>query len=248
MQIGIHYSRFPVPPGSTRARSLAETARAADQGGAALFTVMDHYFQMEHYGGPPEPMLEGYTTLGLLAGITESVELGLLVTGVTYRHPGLLAKIDGLQRCAVSAAQAGTCAAATEVGTVSATAGQGSTPGTFGGGKVYLVDAPTSSDMVALGISLPVQVGPVDLGKVNVVAPVKLRSDYGIDITADVPTSIKGIPMYLRSLTVNVTKSSFLFNPSTCATRNATMTMTSASYAGSSSTANASSISAGNPR
>lgn len=38
-------------------------------------------------------MLEGYTTLGYLAGLTESVELQLLVTGVTYRHPGLLAKI-----------------------------------------------------------------------------------------------------------------------------------------------------------
>jgi F420-dependent oxidoreductase-like protein len=82
-----------VAPGSTRAATLAATARLADEGGAALFTVMDHYFQMEHYGGPPEPMLEGYTTLGLLAGLTENVDLGLLVTGVTYRHPGLLAKI-----------------------------------------------------------------------------------------------------------------------------------------------------------
>jgi F420-dependent oxidoreductase-like protein len=93
MDIGIHYSRFPMAPGSTRAATLAETARIADQGGAALFTVMDHYFQMEAYGGPPEPMLEGYTALGFLAGITESVRLSLLVTGVTYRHPGLLAKI-----------------------------------------------------------------------------------------------------------------------------------------------------------
>jgi F420-dependent oxidoreductase-like protein len=38
-------------------------------------------------------MLEGYTTLGYLAGQTSTVELQLLVTGVTYRHPGLLAKI-----------------------------------------------------------------------------------------------------------------------------------------------------------
>jgi F420-dependent oxidoreductase-like protein len=55
--------------------------------------MMDHYFQMEALGGPPEPMLEGYTSLGFLAGQTSRLELGLLVTGVTYRHPGLLAKI-----------------------------------------------------------------------------------------------------------------------------------------------------------
>ena len=56
-------------------------------------TLMDHYFQMEHLGGTEEPMLEGYTSLGFLAGQTERLELGLLVTGVTYRHPGLLAQI-----------------------------------------------------------------------------------------------------------------------------------------------------------
>jgi F420-dependent oxidoreductase-like protein len=47
---------------------------------------------MEGSGRADEPMLEGYTTLGYLAGITERMTLGLLVTGVTYRHPGILAK------------------------------------------------------------------------------------------------------------------------------------------------------------
>lgn len=94
MRIGIHYANFTHPDWETRlADRLTETARVADQGGASMFTVMDHYFQMEDLGGPPEPMLEGYTTLGYLAGRTENVRLGLLVTGTTYRHPGLLAKI-----------------------------------------------------------------------------------------------------------------------------------------------------------
>jgi F420-dependent oxidoreductase-like protein len=55
--------------------------------------MMDHWFQMENIGGPFAEMLEGYSSLGFLAGQTSRIELGLLVTGVTYRHPGLLAKI-----------------------------------------------------------------------------------------------------------------------------------------------------------
>jgi F420-dependent oxidoreductase-like protein len=54
--------------------------------------VMDHWFQMEAIFPATDPMLEGYTTLGFLAAHTETVRLGMLVTGVTYRQPGLLAK------------------------------------------------------------------------------------------------------------------------------------------------------------
>jgi F420-dependent oxidoreductase-like protein len=94
VRIGIHYANFTHPDWHTRLASrLTETAKVADQGGASLFTVMDHWFQMEDLGGPPEPMLEGYTTLGYLAGQTENVRLSLLVTGTTYRYPGLLAKV-----------------------------------------------------------------------------------------------------------------------------------------------------------
>jgi alkanesulfonate monooxygenase SsuD/methylene tetrahydromethanopterin reductase-like flavin-dependent oxidoreductase (luciferase family) len=94
MDVGVHYANFSHPGGAgALAPRLAETARVADEGGAEWFTVMDHWFQMETLGGPQEPMMEGYTTLGYLAAVTERVRLSLLVTGVTYRHPGLLAKV-----------------------------------------------------------------------------------------------------------------------------------------------------------
>jgi F420-dependent oxidoreductase-like protein len=93
MQLGIHYANFTLPGGpEAMAPALAATARAAEEGGCSTFTVMDHFFQLESIGVAEDPMLEGYTTLGYLAGLTERMTLSLLVTGVTYRHPGLLAK------------------------------------------------------------------------------------------------------------------------------------------------------------
>jgi alkanesulfonate monooxygenase SsuD/methylene tetrahydromethanopterin reductase-like flavin-dependent oxidoreductase (luciferase family) len=94
VQFGIHFMNFTLPGGTENlAPTLAATARAADEAGCATFTLMDHWFQIGVVGDASEPMLEGYTSLGFLAGQTERLTLGLLVTGVTYRHPGLLAKI-----------------------------------------------------------------------------------------------------------------------------------------------------------
>ncbi len=94
MKLGIHFVNFSLPGGpASIASTLADTARAADEGGCALFTLMDHWFQMDTMADAHDPMLEGYTSLGFVAGQTRSIRLGLLVTGVTYRHPGLLAKV-----------------------------------------------------------------------------------------------------------------------------------------------------------
>lgn len=94
MQLAIHYSDFTKPGGNAAiAPLIAATARAADEGGIVQMTLMDHYFQIPPIGAAERDMLEGYTTLGFLAGQTRNLTLGLLVTGVTYRHPGLLAKI-----------------------------------------------------------------------------------------------------------------------------------------------------------
>jgi F420-dependent oxidoreductase-like protein len=94
MELGIHFVNFTLPGGpEALAPALAKTAQAAEEGGCSTFTLMDHWFQMEQFATSEDPMLEGYTALGFLAGKTETMALSLLVTGVTYRHPGLLAKI-----------------------------------------------------------------------------------------------------------------------------------------------------------
>jgi len=94
MRFGFHFLDFTMPgEPESLAGLLRNSAQTAEQSGASWFSVMDHYFQMEHFQTAHDPMLEGYTTLGFLAGITERVKLGTVVTGVTYRHPGLLSKI-----------------------------------------------------------------------------------------------------------------------------------------------------------
>jgi F420-dependent oxidoreductase-like protein len=95
MDVGMHVMRFDYPGGPQGLRQeLTDACAAAEDAGVTWLSVMDHYFQMMRAGFPADdPMLEAYTTLGFLAAKTSTVRLGALVTGVTYRHPGLLAKI-----------------------------------------------------------------------------------------------------------------------------------------------------------
>ena len=93
MKVGLQNPSFSFAGGTTAIGPMVgEIARRADAAGFASFWVMDHFFQIEMAGRPEEPMLEGYSTLSFVAGQTERIRLGTLVTGVTYRYPGLLAK------------------------------------------------------------------------------------------------------------------------------------------------------------
>src|SRR5882757_191387 len=94
MKLGIHFMNFTHPDGGAALRAaVGDTAVAADEAGIVRFTAMDHWFQMEHFQTAFDPMLEGYSVLNFVAAKSERLQLGLLVTGVTYRYPGLLAKI-----------------------------------------------------------------------------------------------------------------------------------------------------------
>lgn len=94
MKIGLQLPDFTWPNGSAQLGStLATIARTADSAGFDSIGVMDHFFQIQMVGPAENEMLEGYTTLGFLAANTERARLMTVVTGVHYRHPGLLAKI-----------------------------------------------------------------------------------------------------------------------------------------------------------
>src|SRR5579885_719936 len=94
MNLDLHVSRFDWAGGpSGIGPGVADLAQRAEAIGVRTLSFMDHYFQMEWMAPAEDPMLEGYTALGFVAGRTGRLRLRLLVTGVTYRHPGLLAKI-----------------------------------------------------------------------------------------------------------------------------------------------------------
>ncbi len=93
MKLGLQQSNFTWGTGPDQiGPTFARIARDADQAGLASMWVMDHFFQISMIGPPEHEMLEGYSALAYAAGVTENITLGTLVTGVTYRHPGLLIK------------------------------------------------------------------------------------------------------------------------------------------------------------
>jgi F420-dependent oxidoreductase-like protein len=93
MKTGLQIPSFTWPGGAEQiAPTLARIGRAAEESGFSSFWVMDHFFQIEMIGKPDEPMLEGYSALNFVAAHTKSIQLGVLVTGVIYRYPGILVK------------------------------------------------------------------------------------------------------------------------------------------------------------
>jgi F420-dependent oxidoreductase-like protein len=90
---GIHFGSYgSVDDGAAVFGRLAEAARAAEQAGFDAISVPDHVHQNRVGGGPASPMFEAYTVLGALAPVTSSARLFSLVSPVTMRAPGLLAK------------------------------------------------------------------------------------------------------------------------------------------------------------
>jgi F420-dependent oxidoreductase-like protein len=96
MHIGLQIPSFKYPGGTAVIRpKLKEIVTTAEASGFYSLWVMDHYYQIKGLFGEAytDPMMESYTTLGYFAGLTEKAYLGVLVTGVIYRHPSVLMKM-----------------------------------------------------------------------------------------------------------------------------------------------------------
>lgn len=97
MQFGLQHPNFSFDydgrDPSQIVDSLKKLVTRAENSGFDSFWVMDHFHQISMVGRPEEPMLESWTTISVLAGLTSKIKLGTLVTGITYRYPSVLAKI-----------------------------------------------------------------------------------------------------------------------------------------------------------
>jgi F420-dependent oxidoreductase-like protein len=96
MHIGLQIPSFKYPGGTAAIRpKLKEIVTTAEESGFYSLWVMDHFYQIKGLFGEAytDPMMECYTTLGYFAGLTEKAYLGVLVTGVIYRHPSVLLKM-----------------------------------------------------------------------------------------------------------------------------------------------------------
>jgi F420-dependent oxidoreductase-like protein len=93
MKIGLDIPDFTWPGGASQlGPTLGQIARTADQAGFDSIWVMDHFWQIRMNGPEHHDMLEAYSALSFMAGLTSRVKLGAMVTGAVYRYPGVLAK------------------------------------------------------------------------------------------------------------------------------------------------------------
>ncbi len=139
---------------------------------------------------------------------------------------GLIGEIPDVTLCGEPQAAAGTCSAASRIGTATVTAGSGSAPYSFSG-PVYMT-GPYNNAPFGLSIAVPAVAGPFNLGTVVTRATININAT-STRVTAEstLPTIVKGIPLRLRSISVDVNRQGFLINPTNCSTEFTETSLTS---------------------
>jgi len=94
LKFGLQHPNFTFDgEGHQAVEKLRTLVGRVESYGLDSFWVMDHFHQIRNVGQVQEPMLEGWTTQSVVAGFTNKIKLGTLVTGIVYRHPSVLAKM-----------------------------------------------------------------------------------------------------------------------------------------------------------
>ncbi len=166
---------------------------------------------------------------------------------------GLVAQTSATTLCSQATAAAGNCLTSQEVGDVTTTIGSGAETYSLSG-KLHNV-TPNAGEPARFGVTIPVLVGPFDLGKLTIPVATTLRSDYGVTADASLPARYEGIAVHVRTLQLkllgtlpNAGNARFVTNPSKCQsnTINATVTSTGASPATANGSSNFTTTACGN--
>jgi hypothetical protein len=141
---------------------------------------------------------------------------------------GLTGKIANADLCTDAQVGADACPANAKIGDVTVGAGAGSTPFFITNGRAYLT-GPYKGAPFGVAIVVPAVAGPFDLGKVTVRSALFVdKHDATVRIVSDpFPTILQGIPLDVRDVRVNVNKPDFFLNPTSCAEKKITGTLTS---------------------
>ncbi len=91
VEVVLQVSRFPW--GEDPLGWLRDVALAADEAGFAGLALMDHLIQVPQVGRAWDPIPEPWVALGAVAGLGTGLRLGTLCTPVTFRQPGITAKV-----------------------------------------------------------------------------------------------------------------------------------------------------------
>jgi hypothetical protein len=134
----------------------------------------------------------------------------------TVLPAGLVGLIPSVPLCGEAEANAGTCPVGSQIGTVAVSAGSGPSPYPFFG-PVFLT-GPYAGAPYGMSIVVPAAAGPFNLGLVVTRATINVDpSTARISVTSNIPTIVKGVPLRLRGISIAITRSGFLRNPTNCA-------------------------------
>jgi hypothetical protein len=143
-----------------------------------------------------------------------------------HMAPGMSGILAGVPLCPEAQANAGTCAASSLIGETIVSVGLGGDPFTVTGGKVYLTEKYQGAPF-GLSIVNPADAGPFHLGKVIVRARIQIDpTTAALTITTgEIPHIIKGFPLQIKHVNVNINRPGFTFNPTNCGPQSITGTI-----------------------
>jgi hypothetical protein len=164
--------------------------------------------------GTANPFAGAFSTFVTTVGRTDADQD---LSRITVALPsGLLGALGSVPLCSELNAAAGTCSADAQIGTTTVAAGSGGTPYALGG-KVFLA-GPYKGAPFSLSIVVDAKAGPFDLGLVVVRAPLSVNANEArATVVSDpLPQIVGGVPLHYRSVNVTLDRPGFIFNATSC--------------------------------